>query len=248
MPVEPYDGAVIRLPIPKERIAERVRLERAERHYLVDVLRLQPGAGFEVFDGLGGRYAATLGTDDAIALGPRQDEPTSGRTIVLAQALAKGEKMELVVQKATELGASGLAPFQAARCVVKLEGKKAEERVARWQRIAEEASRQCGRADVPAVQPIETFAGLLERSKAEGARTLVLFEQERALRLSRVLAESQGPVVIVVGPEGGFAPEEIALAEAKGAQAVTLGRRILRTETAGLAALAVARFLEGELG
>ncbi|MGC4122563.1 MAG: 16S rRNA (uracil(1498)-N(3))-methyltransferase [Myxococcales bacterium] len=239
---------MIRLPIPQERIASRVALDRAERHYLIDVLRLQPGATFEVFDGKGGRYPATLGADDSLALGPRQDEAAAGRTLVLAQALAKGEKMDLIVQKATELGASEVAPFAASRCVVKLEGKKAEERVARWQRIAEEASRQCGRADVPRVRPLEGFAALLERAKADGAQVLVLFEQEKALRLSCALARSAGPVVVAVGPEGGFTEDEVAFGQAQGAQAVTLGRLILRTETAGLAALAVARFLDGELG
>ncbi len=240
---------MIRLPIPRERITERVRLERAERHYLADVLRLSEGAALEVFDGQGGRYAATLVSPDELALGPRrQDDACGGRAIVLAQALAKGEKMDLVVQKATELGASELAPFQSARCVVRLEGRKAEERVARWRRIAEEASRQCGRADVPAVRPIEDFSALLERARARREAPLVLFEQEKALRLSLALAKTEGPVLVVVGPEGGFTDAEMALATARGAQAVTLGRRILRTETAGLAALAVARFLEGDLG
>lgn len=239
---------MIRLPIPRERIASRVPLDRAERHYLVDVLRLQPGACFEVFDGQGGRYAATLGDDGCASLGPRQDEGAAGRAIVLAQALAKGEKMDLVVQKATELGASSIAPFAASRCVVRLEGKKAEERVARWRRIAEEASRQSGRADVPEVLPIQGFAELLDTAKGQGARALVLFEQEKALRFSQALADSPGPVVVVVGPEGGFTDDEIALACARGAQAVTLGRRILRTETAGFAALAIARFLDGDLG
>ena len=240
---------MIRLPISRDRIAAgRVALEDRERHYLVDVLRLAPGAALEAFDGQGGRYPATLEGSGALALGARQDDPARGRPVVLAQALAKGEKMELVVQKATELGASAMAPFAAARCVVRLDEKRALDRQTRWQRIAEEASRQCGRADVPEVRPVEPFAALLRRAKAEGASVLVLFEQEKALRLSQALADATGTVVIVVGPEGGFTPEEIALAQAEGAQVVTLGRWILRTETAGLAALAVARFLDGELG
>lgn len=239
---------MIRLPLAPDRIAARVALSRAERHYLIDVLRLAPGAALEAFDGRGGRYPATLVAPDALALGPREQDAAPARTVVLAQALAKGEKMEFVVQKATELGASAIAPFQAARSVVRLDARKAPERVARWQRIAEEAARQCGRADVPPVRPLETFAGLLETSRAEGASVLVLFEQAKAVRLSEALASRDGPVVIAVGPEGGFADEEMAAARAAGAQEVTLGQRILRTETAGLAALAVARFLDGELG
>lgn len=239
---------MIRLPVPPDRIGSRVALTRAERHYLGDVLRLQPGADLEVFDGVGGRYAARLVSEDALELGERQAEGAAGRRLVLAQALAKGEKMDLVVQKATELGATAIAPFAAARSIVKLDEKRAADRVQRWQRIADEAARQCGRADVPPIWPVLSLPGLLERAAAEGARVLVLFEREAAVRLSAALAASAGPVLLAVGPEGGFADEEIAQALSAGATAVTLGRRILRTETAGLAALAIGRFLEGELG
>lgn len=241
------DGPVIRLPVAPERIAHRVELTRAEQHYLLDVLRLGADATLEVFDGIGGCYPARLVSSDAVELGERRDEVAGSRAIVLAQALAKGEKVDFVVQKATELGATAIAPFEATRSVVRLDAARAGDRVRRWQRIASEAARQCGRADVPPVWSVGTLASILERARAEQMKPLVLFEQERARRFSEALAEP-GPVMIVVGPEGGFTAEEIATSQHRGGAAVSLGRRVLRTETAGLAALVIARFIEGDLG
>ena len=239
---------MIRLPVPKGRIADRVTLLRAERHYLLDVLRLAPGAKLEVFDGEGGRYPAALEPDGSLSLGAREEALHAGRRLALAQALAKGDKMDLVVQKATELGVDRISPFTSSRCVVRLGAAKAEDRVVRWQRIAEEAARQCGRADVPQVAPVQPLEAMIGRHRAEGSRVLLLFEHETARGLSQALLASADPLVLVVGPEGGFAGEEIAAARSQGAEIVSLGPLILRTETAGLAAIAVTRFLDGELG
>lgn len=238
---------MIRLPVPGERIAARVELTRAERHYLLDVLRLSPGATLEVFDGAGGRYRATLGEDGALALGERE-EGAGRAAIVLAQALVKGDKMDLVVQKATELGASAVAPFESERSVVRLSGARAEERVRRWQKIAEEAARQCGRADVPRVHPVMSLAGALEVGRSLGARCIVLWEREKFCRLGQAAAEAAGPLLIAAGPEGGFSDGEIEGARASGAVTASLGARVLRSETAPLAALSVLLFLAGELG
>lgn len=238
---------MIRLPLPRERIAERVELTRAERHYLLDVLRLGEGDELEVFDGAGGRYRARLEADASLRLGPRSADEPSRAPIALAQALAKGEKMELVIEKATELGVAQILPFASERSVVRLEGRRAEERVERWRRIAASAARQCGRADIPAVQPVGTLESVLDSASRQGARPLFLWERERERRLSRALADFDGPVVLIVGPEGGFSDAEAELARARGAEPVSLGARVLRTETVALAALAVAQFLRGEL-
>jgi 16S rRNA (uracil1498-N3)-methyltransferase len=238
---------VIRLPVPGERIAARVELSRAERHYLLDVLRLSPGAVLEVFDGAGGRYRATLREDGALALGEREEGPARA-AIVLAQALVKGDKMDLVAQKATELGASAVVPFESERSVVRLSGARAEERVRRWQKIAEEAARQCGRADVPRVHPVMSLAGALEVGRSLGARCIVLWEREKSCRLGQAAAEAAGPLLIAAGPEGGFSDGEIEEARAAGALTASLGARVLRSETAPLAALSVLLFLAGELG
>jgi 16S rRNA (uracil1498-N3)-methyltransferase len=241
--------SLVRLPVPAARIAPRVGLTPQERHYLVDVLRLSPGACLEVFDMVGGRYRARLVSEQELELSAREADEAGERTIVLAQALIRGEKMDYVVQKATELGVSAFAPFGAARSVVKLEGGRSGGRVQRWQRIAEEAARQCGRARVPAVHPVgKGLAAVLERARADAWTTLVLFEGERSRGLAAALGEAPGPLLLCVGPEGGFAPEEVDLARRLGAQTVGLGEAVLRAETAGLAALTIARFLEGRLG
>ncbi|HCF60840.1 MAG TPA: 16S rRNA (uracil(1498)-N(3))-methyltransferase [Myxococcales bacterium] len=238
---------MIRLPLPRERIAERVELTRSERHYLLDVLRLREGDELEVFDGAGGRHRAWLEGDSSLRLGPRSADAPSHAPIALAQALAKGEKMELVIEKATELGVAEILPFASERSVVRLEGRRAEERVERWRRIAASAARQCGRADLPAVQPVGTLESVLASAAHRGARRLFLWEKEHERRLSSALAGFDGPVVLIVGPEGGFSDAEAELARARGAETVSLGARVLRTETVALAALAVAQFLRGEL-
>jgi 16S rRNA (uracil1498-N3)-methyltransferase len=166
----------------------------------------------------------------------------------LAQALAKGERMDLVVQKSTELGARAVAPFTCERSVVRLEPSRAAQRVERWRRIAAAAAAQCGRSDLPAIWPISSLEQVLERASQDGMRALMLWEQERATRLSEAVSEQPGPLMLVVGPEGGFSEEEVARARALGARTVSLGRRVLRTETAALAALAVVQFLRGDLG
>jgi 16S rRNA (uracil1498-N3)-methyltransferase len=218
-------------------------------HHLVRVQRLEAGATLEVFDGEGKAYPARLVAISAEAatleLGAAQDsEALSAITIV--QGLPKGDKLEWVLQKGTELGATAFAPFAAERSVVKL-GDKAEARQKRWQKVVEEAARQCGRSDVPRVEPARPLAAALD-ALAVGTRLLVLDEEERAVRLSHAAAQSEGPLALIIGPEGGLSRGEVAALLARGAVAVTLGRRVLRTETAALAALTVLRHLEGELG
>lgn len=235
-----------RLPLPPERISERVEPTRAERHYLLDVLRLRPGDALEVFDGKGGSYPAKVLEDGALALGERSAEAAASAPLVLAQGLAKGEKMDLVVEKATELGATEIAPIATERSIVRLDPKRAEERVERWRRIAAAAARQCGRADVPTVRPVGTLAQLLDQAAERGETCLMLYERETELRLSRALLETEGPVVLITGPEGGFSEAEVELARSHGARTVSLGSRVLRTETVALAALAVAQMLRGE--
>jgi 16S rRNA (uracil1498-N3)-methyltransferase len=222
-------------------------------HYLVRVLRLAPGDALEVFDGAGSRWPARVEALDAeagrarLSLGARQEAPPPLR-LALLQGLPKGDKLELVLQKATELGATTLAPVETARAVVKLTQDKAAERTKRWARIVEEAARQCRRSDVPEVLAPRP---LLEAARAlpPGTRLLVLDEEARAVPLSHAVADAlAAPLALVVGPEGGLAREEVEALVSLGARPVTLGARILRTETAALAALAVLQHLRGELG
>jgi 16S rRNA (uracil1498-N3)-methyltransferase len=227
-----------RVHLPPERIGEAsAALTDEARHYLRDVLRLAPGDEVELFDGRGAAWPARIGPAfEALALGPRREAGAGGPAIWLLLALAKGEKVDLVVQKATELGAARLVPFAAERSVVRLEPAKGAERAERWRRIAEEAARQCGRADVPEVSPPVTLAAALA-AVPPGVRRRVLHGEGGAPLTALPLAGAPG-LVAVVGPEGGLTPEELAACEAAGAARASLGPRTLRAETAPLAALA----------
>ncbi|MGZ3458849.1 MAG: RsmE family RNA methyltransferase, partial [Archangium sp.] len=173
----------------------------------------------------------------------------ASREVHILQGLPKGDKLEWVLQKGTELGATAFHPVAAARSVVKLEPRRAEERTTRWMKIVEEAARQCRRNDVPLVHAPRP---LLEaaRALAPGTTLLVLDEEESAVPLGEAFRACApgAPVALVVGPEGGLAREEVSALRSLGGRPVTLGRRILRTETAALAALAVMAHLDGELG
>jgi 16S rRNA (uracil1498-N3)-methyltransferase len=244
---------VVRLFVPLPPVpGSDVVLTAERRHYLVHVLRLAEGSSLEVFDGTGRAFDARVLSVDArqvrLELSPARNTPPR-RAVSVLQGLPKGDKLEWVLQKGTELGASAFYPVATARSVVKLEPKRAEERTARWTKIVEEAARQCRRNDVPKVH---TPRPLLEaaRSLEPGTVLLVLDEEETAVPLSEAFRSCapQAPVALVVGPEGGLAREEIAGLVALGARGVSLGARILRTETAALAALAVMAHLDGELG
>lgn len=242
-----------RLLVPRAQIgADQAVVEGDALHYLARVLRLEVGDALEIFDGEGraweGRIDA-LETERAIVrLGAERSVPTAP-PITLAQGLAKGDKLDLVVQKGTELGAARIVPLRLARSIVRLEGAKAVERTRRWQRIADEAARQSGRADVPVVEEPTDLAAFLDGARARGERIAVLWEEERGLRLGAFVASHLDvPLALVIGPEGGLTEGEVATIRAAGGVAVGLGPRILRTETAGLAALSVVLHLAGELG
>ena len=165
--------------------------------------------------------------------------------MVLIQGLPKGDKLDLVLQKATELGVSGVWPVLTERSVARPKPEALGARHARWQRIVEEAARQSGRTEVPDVTPLRPL-GEAARALGPGMRLLILDEEERGERLGH--AAGDGPVALVVGPEGGLAREEVQALRDLGGVAVSLGPLVLRTETAGLAALAVLRHLDGLLG
>ncbi|MFL5453324.1 MAG: 16S rRNA (uracil(1498)-N(3))-methyltransferase [Myxococcales bacterium] len=237
-----------RLHVPPEQLGRGnpVALTPAQAHYLETVLRLRPGSPVEVFDGQGRRFDAVL-ESAGLQIGaelPRAAQ--SALDVWLAQAIVKGDKLDLVVQKATELGASRIVLLDTARSVVKLEDKRAASRLERLRRVAEEAARQCGRSDVPPIDGPLSFDELPSRLEPDRLG-LLLDAEEGELRLSQA-ARGAARLCLAVGPEGGFAEPERERAVSEGMLRVTLGRLVLRTETAGLAALAVVRHLAGDLG
>ena len=236
-----------------------ISLTADQSRYLVSVLRLEPGELLEVFDGEGARYEATLraglsATGEAwVELGKQLPNTTNSgaREVTLAQALAKADKLELVIQKATELGCARVIPFAAERSIVKLDrlgDERGQAKVTRWRKIAEEAARQSGRADVPEIVTPMRWSDLFALvAQDPELRAVALDPLATSLRLGAAALGAK-KLLIAVGPEGGFSPEELERAEANGFIRASLGSLILRTETAGLAALSVVQHLAGALG
>lgn len=213
--------------------------EAVSRH--IQVVRLQAGDAITLFDGSGGEYSATLTAIDkkrSIALvgahQPREVELPFA--VTLAQALPEGTKMDFVVEKAVELGAAAIQPLAAQRSVVKLSGERMDKRQAHWQAVVAAACEQCGRNRLTAIEPVADFS----RWAAQTSDQPRLLFSPRATQTLTDWARAQAPqaVTLVIGPEGGFSPEEEALAVRQGVQLLSLGERVLRTETAGMAALA----------
>lgn len=227
-------------------VGDTVALTGPEAHHAAAVRRVRIGEEVTLGDGRGtwltGEVSASSPREVLIRVtGSRLVAPPE-RRIILVQALAKGDRDELAVQAATELGVDGIVPWQASRSVSRWDAAKAEKGRARWESIVREAAKQAHRAWIPAVQPLETTTALAARARDSLVLVLEPTSDESLAGLSASDGEvtpDQRDLVLVVGPEGGIAPEELALLEAAGARSVRLGETVLRTSTAGPAAIAV---------
>ena len=226
----------------------------AELEHLRRVLRLRPGDHLIAFDDTGWEHEAVIRAlheeqGELEILRSYQAGRESPLVVTLGVALTKGGKMDYVVEKATELGVQTIAPFVSRYTVPKLDDRKAIQRVARWQKIALSAAKQCGRTCLPAILPVCDYRDLIT-NRASGALKLLFWEKEAEQTLKQVHAkEPRVPsVCVVIGPEGGFSVEEAELARAQGYSTVHLGRRVLRAETAVVVALSLAQYLWGDLG
>ena len=214
-------------------------------HHATRVLRLRAESAVELFDGAGTACPGTLLATKApvsVALGaPRPVEPEPRCHITLVQALASGDKMDWVVQKAVELGVSVIQPVAAKRSVLRLDGARADKRVAHWQKVAVSACEQSGRNRLPEIAPVCSLEHWL--ATASGGWVLA---PAAAQALRTRAAPQDGRICLLVGPEGGWDDAELAAMRARGIEAVSLGPRVLRTETAGLAAVAAIQALWGD--
>lgn len=237
---------------------QRVTLSREESAHAAKVLRLRGGEEIQLLDGTGLWNATLESVDEKAAtalVGEACPSPESGTRVTLWQGLPKADKLELIAQKATELGAWALWPVEMERSVAKADkAERAEKRRERVSRIALEAAKQSGRAHVPEIAQTASFSQAMERLSQERPElVLVAWEEERSLPMSQAVREyarehgAPGSVLIVIGPEGGISQEEWRRLREAGAVSVTLGRRILRTETAGLCALSVLWSALGEM-
>lgn len=231
----------------------RAVLKGQEALHLSRVLRYEPGERVLVFDGRGSLYRSRI-----LAIGPEvlvqieaeiEAEAENRLEITLAQGLLKGDKMDFVVQKATELGAASFVPLTLERSVVKLTDKKAEQRQERWQRIAQEAVKQCGRVTVPDIRPVQSLDDLL-LSAEDYDLLLFPWEEEQEMSVKAILNEHLNchKVLCILGPEGGMTKEEMLAVKKAGGRVVTLGKRILRAETASVAVLSIVQYALGDLG
>ncbi len=221
-------------------------LSGQEAAHISRVLRMKPGDRLTLFDGSGMDYAAEIARVDeagvllAVCAGEAaQSEPEV--EITLCQAVIKHDHFEYAIQKCTEIGVKRFVPFVSERCVK--QPKSAERFLERARRTALEAAKQCGRSLVPAVEDIADMAGLM--SRIQGEYTLLAYEAERQNSIKRSLADAPARITLIVGPEGGFSPDEAAALVGAGARSVSLGRLILRAETAGMAAAAMIMYERG---
>lgn len=229
---------------PTQIRGETLVLLDEDANHAARVLRMREGEPLYVLDGLGTLYHAEVTAIDKREVTCRVtgQEPAGGELevpLTLVQGLPKGDKFEWIVQKATELGVRRIVPVMTERSVVRIEGARAQDKVRRWQAIAKEAAEQCERALVPTVEAPVPFREWVAQAPA-GLR-LACLEREGRLPLSSALTRSEARhgIELVVGPEGGLSAGEGDALAKSGAIAVTLGPRILRTETASLAALAI---------
>lgn len=235
-------------PIPLSP-GQTISLPEAVAHH-IHVLRLRPGASITLFNGEGGEYAASLTTVEkrratATVTAHSNRDVELAHAITLAQALPEGTKMDWIIEKAVELGASAIQPLAAQRCVVRLTSERAPKKLQHWQGIAIAATEQCGRNRVPRIADLVEFTSWLGQPSSQPR---ILLTPRAELKLTE-WARQQSPqaLTLVIGPEGGFTEQEEMFAKQAGAIPLSIGTRVLRTETAGMAALAALNALWGEM-
>lgn len=230
---------------------KRVVIQGGDVNHIRNVLRMKPGEELNVSNGTDGkeyRCAITAFEEDRVLCELRfvkEDKVELPARVYLFQALPKADKMEWIIQKAVELGVYRIIPVAARRCVVKLDEKKAAAKIARWQTIAEAAAKQSKRGVIPEISGVMSFAQAVELAEDMDVK-LIPYELAEGMGKTREMIDSLGAgqdIAVFIGPEGGFETSEVESAVERGMIPITLGKRILRTETAGLAVLSWMMYL-----
>ncbi|MEW6719714.1 MAG: RsmE family RNA methyltransferase [Thermodesulfobacteriota bacterium] len=223
-------------------------LSGTEAGHMLRSLRLSVGDSFHAFDEEGARYRmrileATSRSLRAEVLETFAPEPPPAVAVTLLVGLPKADKMDFILEKATELGVSAVVPFRSSRTIPRVDPSDAKKRLLRWERVALAAAKQCGSGRIPEVSGIVPFAEALRRAASHEGR-IVFYEGEREFTLKKVLSglPPVKGIALVVGPEGGFSPDEVREAVAAGCRCAGLGSRILRVETAALAVLSMVMY------
>jgi 16S rRNA (uracil1498-N3)-methyltransferase len=239
--------------VPERRDGDQVTFDQAESHHLARVLRLKAGDTVVAVDGSGRDYtvriervsAETTGT----IVGVTTRDTESPFSITLVQGLPKGDKLETIIRAATELGVARVAPAITARTVVRLDAARGAARLARWERVAREAAKQCGRARLPVIDAARPLVEWIAEPVDTTVLRLCFWEEARAPLADVVttLAEPPAGATVIVGPEGGLTRDEVDTARRAGWRVTGFGPRLLRTETAGPAIVAALQFRFGDL-
>lgn len=231
---------------PSQKQGDTIEITGEDVNHIKNVLRMKNGEKLILCDGAGTDYVCELaGSRERNLVAAISEEKKSDTELpvrlVLFQGLPKKDKMELIIQKAVELGASEIVPVVTKRTIVKTEGGKEEKKLTRWQAIAESAAKQSGRGVIPKVCPIHTWKEALA-SMGNLDYNVILYENAEGMKPTAECLKAAGEkesIGIFVGPEGGFTEEEVTQTTEHGAECLSLGKRILRTETAGLAMLSM---------
>lgn len=226
---------------------ETLRLDAGAARHVRQVLRLREGDQVVLFNGQGGEYEGRIAAMDRdgveVALSAFHNRDVESALVVhLGQGVSRGERMDLTIQKAVELGVASIAPLDTKRCMVKLAGSRLDKRLAHWRGVAVAACEQSGRNRIPDLLPMVSLKAWLDEPKGGLCLLLDPLADQRLATLPR----PEGPVTLLIGPEGGLSEDEREAARQSGFTGVTLGPRILRTETAALAALAAMQALWGD--
>lgn len=231
-----------------------IEIDREDVKHIVNVLRLEAGEEIEVCDKLGTDYKCKIveANKESVICKIIESYRSRGESeieITLFQGLPKSTKMDLIVQKSTELGVKRIVPLVTSRSIVKINDRKKEDKkIERWTKIAEEAAKQSKRGIIPEISPIMAFAEMLEHLREE-AMVIVPYESEENIGIKSVIKDCKYKKInIIIGPEGGFAEGEIESLKDMNSHIVTLGPRILRTETAGFTTISVVLYELGDLG
>jgi len=231
---------------PEQVLGDRITITGEDLRHITTVLRKRTGDELLLSDGQGREYAVKIieahKAEIVTRIEARSTQSIRAPRIILGQGLPKSDKMDWIVQKATELGVSTIVPLVTERTIVKIRDE--EKRTARWQKIAREAAMQSRRPDIPVVGPVEPFA-LFLRNLVPGPRTLLLFPWEDGTEPVKTVLLGEdvvATVIVLIGPEGGFSESEAAQARGKGFRLVSLGPNILRTETAAIAVLGMIQY------
>ncbi|MBI5555819.1 MAG: 16S rRNA (uracil(1498)-N(3))-methyltransferase [Elusimicrobia bacterium] len=236
-----------RFYVPPRNIRDHLVLLPAEHgNHIKNVLRMKPGAACIVFDGTGFEYEVYLEKIYPEPEGKIINRLKTGAAdkvkLTLVQGLAKGEKMDLIIQKGSEIGVDVFIPCRCERTIIKIDQAGAAKKQARWQKIAQAAAEQSHSMTVPIVEPVADFASVLRQIKP-GHLALIPWEGEKSTSIKKILKNtSVDNITIFIGPEGGFSEQELATAKEAGVIPVSLGPRILRTETAGIVTAAIVRY------